>query len=283
MSRGPSFSLTTTCPREYPARSNARQSRYLAWLTPSNLCRNHPGSRCMGGVDASTRPTVSCFPDRHKPRVSGISSKRPGLLSVAMRTGFRYKKTQMSPHDFTYDIGVIGGCGHVGLPFALLVASKQQKVLVYDINERAVEQVRAGKIAVPRGRCGRAPRLDLAAGSLIARPLRRHSQSAGSSCSSWALRSTSISTLRSTPSPERSSVACLTSGTSRFSSCAARCTRYEREGQAVAARPWLEDLRDVLPGARGRRPEPSRVHSSLPQIVSAFDERGLPPSRTSFA
>ena len=49
----------------------------------------------------------------------------------------------MSSPTFTFDVGVIGGCGHVGLPLALLLASKK-RVLIYDINENAVAQVQAG-------------------------------------------------------------------------------------------------------------------------------------------
>jgi len=45
-----------------------------------------------------------------------------------------------------FDVGVIGGCGHVGLPLALLIAKLQQRVLVYDLNAAAVAQVSSGKM-----------------------------------------------------------------------------------------------------------------------------------------
>jgi len=45
-----------------------------------------------------------------------------------------------------YDVCVIGGCGHVGLPLAITFASRGLKVAVDDINDRAVETVRAGKM-----------------------------------------------------------------------------------------------------------------------------------------
>jgi UDP-N-acetyl-D-mannosaminuronic acid dehydrogenase len=43
-----------------------------------------------------------------------------------------------------YDICVIGGCGHVGLPLAVAFASKGEKVVIYDINEKAVNSVKKG-------------------------------------------------------------------------------------------------------------------------------------------
>jgi UDP-N-acetyl-D-mannosaminuronic acid dehydrogenase len=50
------------------------------------------------------------------------------------------------PPGEQYDVGVIGGCGHVGLPLALLIASKEHRVLVYDVNEAAVAQVNGGQM-----------------------------------------------------------------------------------------------------------------------------------------
>ena len=40
-----------------------------------------------------------------------------------------------------YDVCVVGGCGHVGLPLALCFADKDLKVSVYDINQSAVDMV----------------------------------------------------------------------------------------------------------------------------------------------
>lgn len=44
------------------------------------------------------------------------------------------------------DICVVGGAGHVGLPLSVLLASKGKRVLVYDLNEEALEHVRAGRV-----------------------------------------------------------------------------------------------------------------------------------------
>lgn len=44
-----------------------------------------------------------------------------------------------------YDICVIGGCGHVGLPLAAAFASKKLKTVIYDINLDSINQVSRGK------------------------------------------------------------------------------------------------------------------------------------------
>ncbi|CUH96763.1 hypothetical protein P22_2874 [Propionispora sp. 2/2-37] len=45
---------------------------------------------------------------------------------------------------FIYDICVIGGCGHVGLPLSITLADRGKKVIVYDISTQAVNAVRQG-------------------------------------------------------------------------------------------------------------------------------------------
>jgi UDP-N-acetyl-D-mannosaminuronic acid dehydrogenase len=47
---------------------------------------------------------------------------------------------------FDYDVCIVGGCGHVGLPLAITFAHAGLKVSVYDINESAVELVEAGRM-----------------------------------------------------------------------------------------------------------------------------------------
>jgi UDP-N-acetyl-D-mannosaminuronic acid dehydrogenase len=41
---------------------------------------------------------------------------------------------------------VVGGCGHVGLPLGILLASKGAKVVAYDTNSDVVKQVNAGRM-----------------------------------------------------------------------------------------------------------------------------------------
>ncbi len=53
--------------------------------------------------------------------------------------------------NFEYDVCVVGGCGHVGLPLAITFASRGLKVAVYDINERAIATVNSGKMPFLEG------------------------------------------------------------------------------------------------------------------------------------
>lgn len=48
--------------------------------------------------------------------------------------------------DFTYDLCVVGGAGHVGLPLALVFAEKAQNVLIYDINEATLATIGSGVV-----------------------------------------------------------------------------------------------------------------------------------------
>jgi UDP-N-acetyl-D-mannosaminuronic acid dehydrogenase len=48
--------------------------------------------------------------------------------------------------DFRYDVCVVGGCGHVGLPLAITFAGRGLDVSVYDIDKRAVATVRSGRM-----------------------------------------------------------------------------------------------------------------------------------------
>ncbi len=43
-----------------------------------------------------------------------------------------------------YDVCIIGGCGHVGLPLAIMLAVKGKNVCVYDFNEKAIELIKTG-------------------------------------------------------------------------------------------------------------------------------------------
>ena len=51
-----------------------------------------------------------------------------------------------SPADFKYDVVVVGGAGHVGLPLAIAFASRGLKVCIYDINEKSVATILGGDL-----------------------------------------------------------------------------------------------------------------------------------------
>ena len=44
------------------------------------------------------------------------------------------------------DVVVVGGCGHVGLPLAIALASRGLRVGIYDINQAAVDSVSRGAL-----------------------------------------------------------------------------------------------------------------------------------------
>jgi len=46
----------------------------------------------------------------------------------------------------TGGVAIVGGCGHVGLPLGLAFADSGLDVVLYDINEAAIDTVRAGKM-----------------------------------------------------------------------------------------------------------------------------------------
>lgn len=48
--------------------------------------------------------------------------------------------------SFRRDVCVVGGCGHVGLPLAITLARAGLSVAIHDINDAAVELVRAGRM-----------------------------------------------------------------------------------------------------------------------------------------
>jgi len=45
-----------------------------------------------------------------------------------------------------YDVCVIGGCGHVGLPLAIAFANKGVNVCIYDINKNALDKIANGEM-----------------------------------------------------------------------------------------------------------------------------------------
>jgi UDP-N-acetyl-D-mannosaminuronic acid dehydrogenase len=48
--------------------------------------------------------------------------------------------------EFTYDVCIVGGLGHVGLPLGISLADAGKTVALYDINAAAAEAVRAGEM-----------------------------------------------------------------------------------------------------------------------------------------
>ncbi len=48
--------------------------------------------------------------------------------------------------EFTHDIVIVGGLGHVGLPLGIMFAAQGMKVMLYDVNQKSAKIVQAGKM-----------------------------------------------------------------------------------------------------------------------------------------
>jgi len=54
--------------------------------------------------------------------------------------------TEIKEKQRTADVCIVGGAGHVGLPLALALANKGQRVIAYDINKKSLETIGQGKM-----------------------------------------------------------------------------------------------------------------------------------------
>jgi UDP-N-acetyl-D-mannosaminuronic acid dehydrogenase len=45
-----------------------------------------------------------------------------------------------------FDVAVVGGAGHVGIPLSLVLADRGFRTLIYDINEAAIRSLQAGQL-----------------------------------------------------------------------------------------------------------------------------------------
>lgn len=57
-----------------------------------------------------------------------------------------WRDKDLSKKAFTRDVVVIGGCGHVGLPLAIVLAQSGATVSIYDVSDAAVASVNSGKM-----------------------------------------------------------------------------------------------------------------------------------------
>jgi UDP-N-acetyl-D-mannosaminuronic acid dehydrogenase len=176
--------------------------------------------------------------------------------------------------DFQYDVCVIGGCGHVGLPLAITFANKGLAVSVYDIDDEAVAAVGAGRM--PFKEEGAEPVLR----EVIGRTLHVANDA------ELVSRARNLVVVIGTPVDEHLNPA-FNAVRRLFLSLLPRM----RDGQCVILRSTIfpgttEKVRDII-GASGKRVHvafcPERVaegHAmtelrSLPQIVSGCDEEAV--------
>ena len=66
----------------------------------------------------------------------------PLALPPAKKPSVRFSRRPGTAHD----VCVIGGCGHVGLPLSLVMARAGLRVLIHDVNEKALVEVAAGRM-----------------------------------------------------------------------------------------------------------------------------------------
>jgi len=73
-----------------------------------------------------------------------------------------------SPASFDFDVVVVGGGGHVGLPLAIAFADRGLKVGIYDLNDRAVKTILSGELPFLENGAAEVLQRVLAAGRLDA-------------------------------------------------------------------------------------------------------------------
>jgi UDP-N-acetyl-D-mannosaminuronic acid dehydrogenase len=177
--------------------------------------------------------------------------------------------------QFSLDVVVIGGCGHVGLPLAIAFADRGARVGIYDVSEAAVATVNGGRL--PFDEPGAAPALErtVAAGRLRA-----------SLDPSVVGSAEHVVVVIGTPvdehlNPDQQAIPIALGG----------CAPYLRDGQLLVLRstvfPGVTALVEKMVAALGAQIEvafcPERIAEGkamtelfeLPQIVSSRSPRGL--------
>jgi UDP-N-acetyl-D-mannosaminuronic acid dehydrogenase len=177
--------------------------------------------------------------------------------------------------QFSLDVVVIGGCGHVGLPLAIAFADRGARVGIYDVSEAAVATVNSGRL--PFDEPGAAPLLEraVAAGRLRA-----------SVDPSVVGSAEHVVVVIGTPvdehlNPDQQAIPIALGG----------CAPYLRDGQLLVLRstvfPGVTALVEKMVAALGVQIEvafcPERIAEGkamtelfeLPQIVSSRSPRGL--------
>lgn len=176
--------------------------------------------------------------------------------------------------EVKYEVCIIGGLGHVGLPLGIAFAAKRMNVVLYDINEAATTLVRRGVV----------PFIEEGAETALARVINEtlHVSTDPSVISEAKYIIITIGT----PVDEH-----LNPNLKQFTGCIADMKPYLRDGQHVVLRSTIypgitEKARDLLLESGKKLCVsfcPERIAegkalkelAELPQIVSAFDPDSL--------
>ena len=96
--------------------------------------------------------TVDCPQQSTFTKAGGLMGRERGFDSDHERwadeilSKIHWPEKRKAKRKFLYDLCVVGGLGHVGLPLGIAFAQADQKVMLYDINEKAVETVSRGRM-----------------------------------------------------------------------------------------------------------------------------------------
>jgi UDP-N-acetyl-D-mannosaminuronic acid dehydrogenase len=175
--------------------------------------------------------------------------------------------------QFSDDVVVIGGCGHAGLPLAIVFADRDTSVVIYDVSDAAVKRVNDAEL--PFGEPGAAPvlRRALASGRLRA-----------TTDPSVVAAAQNVIVVIGTPVDEH-----LNPDPQAIPAALGVCAEYFRDGQLLVLRstvyPGVTALVERMMAEQGHQVDvafcPERIAEgkamtelcSLPQIVSGNNDR----------
>jgi UDP-N-acetyl-D-mannosaminuronic acid dehydrogenase len=175
----------------------------------------------------------------------------------------------MAPAEATVDVCVVGGCGRVGLPLGIALASRGMSVVLYDIDAAAVDRVNAGTLPFAEEGAAEALAPAIAAGRLQA-------TTDGASVG----RADALIVVVGTPVDEH-----LNPDLGAVPRALERCAEHLRDGQLIVLRstvyPGVTALTEKLLASKGLTVDvafcPERIAEgramtelfTLPQIVAA--------------
>jgi UDP-N-acetyl-D-mannosaminuronic acid dehydrogenase len=179
----------------------------------------------------------------------------------------------MTRDGFTHEVAVIGGCGHVGLPLAVALASQGASVLVYDVSAASVDMVNRGDLPFDEPGASDLLKAVVADGRLVA-----------STDPAVVAAAENILVVIGTPVDEH-----LNPDPQAIPRALDACASYFRDGQLLVLRstvyPGVTRMVEQLVAERGLAVDvsfcPERIAEgrameelfSLPQIVSGRDPR----------
>ncbi len=175
---------------------------------------------------------------------------------------------------FERDVVVIGGCGHVGLPLAIALADRGERVGIYDLSDAAVSMVNAARMPFAEPGAADALKRVVAAGLLTA-----------STAPAMVATAEHVIVVIGTPVDEH-----LNPDQGAIPNALAGCAQYLRDGQILILRstvyPGVTALVEKMIAKLGVRIDvafcPERIAEGkamtelleLPQIVSSRTSRG---------